>query len=199
MDFKDIVFRSHLEDGEQIFAVAHRSKFVFLRASWKTFFFGVFLPVLFYLIFPYFILISIAWLIGGVVGMLYHALDWYFDAFLLTNMGVIDIESNGLFERSSNRIEYHMIEGISYSIKGFWATILNFGDVIVDKMGSQTFVKLQDASNPKRIEKKLMEFQERFVNEKSFRDHQMLKEMLSNMIAYHVQGNKIEVPKNIKK
>lgn len=198
MELSHYLFSGHLDEGERIVDIAHRHPFIYFKASFKTFFFGMVLPIVFFLFFPKAVLIWAIWFGAGILGMLYHFMDWYFDAWLLTTAGVVDIEKNGLFERNSTRVEYHMIEGISYEIKGFWPTILNFGDVTIDKMGTSTSVHLKDGASPKKIERKIMKYQEEFVEEKSIRDHNALKNMLADMIAYHIQNKKIDSPKNKK-
>lgn len=195
MSLKDLVFHGHLDEDEKILAVAHRHPFILCKDSFKTFFIGLILPLVFYAFFPQIYFVMVGWAVLGVVGMIYHFVDWYFDAFLITNVGIIDIERNGLFDRSSTRVEYHMIEGISYTIKGVMATILRFGDITIDKIGTQTSVLLKDCSHPKSIERLIMKHQADFVGDKSYRDHNTLKDMLSEMIAYHVQNDKIKPPK----
>ncbi len=195
MKLAKLIFASHLDEDEKIIEVIHRHVFVILRDSWKMIFFGFIAPVLFYLLFPQFIVLSIVWFFGGIVGFIDHLTDWYFDAWIITNTGVIDIDRRGPFDRTSTRIEYHMIEGVSYTIRGVWATLLNFGEITIDKLGAQTSVVLTDAPNPKKVERKIMKYQEDYVMERSFRDHNALKGMLSDMIAYHVQTNKIKIPK----
>ena len=88
--------------------------------------------------------------------------------------------------------EDDMMEGMSYTIKGGIPTIFNYGDITVDKLGAQTFVVLKDASSPKKLERLVMKLQEKYVYERSVRDHHTLKGMLSDMIAYHhVQNEKL--------
>jgi len=199
MNLYSFIFGSHLDDEEEIIDVAHRHLIIYIRDSFKTLFFGIVLPILFFFIFPEYPLIPLLWGGIGLIGMLYHFIDWFFDAWLITNTGVIDIERNGLFDRSSTRIEYHMIEGMSYNIRGVWQTIFNYGEITLDKLGANTTVLLKDGTNPKKIERKIMRYQEQFVKERSIRDHHALKDMLSEMIAYHVQNNKIKIPKNHRK
>ena len=85
-----------------------------------------------------------------------------------------------------------MMEGIAYSIKGFWQTLFRYGDTTIDKLGAQTSVILLDAASPKKLERLVMKCQEKYIYERSIRDHYALKDMLSDMISYHVQNDKIE-------
>ncbi len=191
------LFASYLDDGEKIVHIAHKHPLVLKIKGAKTSFFGIMLPtILYFFVFQDYLTVFLVWWGVGAIGMFYHFIDWYFDAWLLTNIGIVDVEQNGFFDMTSTRIEYHMIEGISYTINGFWRTVFNFGDITVDKLGAKTSVVLRDANNPKKLERLVMKFQEKYVFEKSVRDHSKLKDMLSEMIAYHVQGDKIKIPKD---
>lgn len=185
-------YSRYLDDGEKILDVVHRHILVFKTEAAKPAFFGVFLPILFYLFFPQMWLLCLIWAFSGLCGIFFDFIDWYFDCWLLTNFGVVDLDRAGLFSMTSTRVEYHMIEGISYTIQGFWRTMLNYGDITIDKLGANTSVALKDAAHPQHIERKIMDFQERYVAERSLRDHQALKDMLADMIAYHVQNDKLK-------
>ncbi|MBL4693828.1 hypothetical protein JKY72_00465 [Candidatus Gracilibacteria bacterium] len=190
------LFSSHLDEGEETIAVAHRHALILKMASFKTFLFGILSPVAFFPFFPSAFMIVLVWGAMGLLGMCYHFFDWYFDAWLLTNKGVIDIEQNGLFDRNSTRVDYHMIEGIAYTVKGVIPTIFNYGDIVIDKLGAATTLVLKDATNPKKVERKVIKYQEEFVTEKSMRDHDVLKTMLAEMVAHHVKSGDIDSYKN---
>lgn len=192
MSLQQRVFGRYLDDGEKIVSVAHRHVLVFKFAAAKSTFFGLFIPAVLYVFFPKLVLVWVAWSAVGLLAVLYHFLDWYFDAWIMTTDGVVDIERNGLFDVTSTRIDYHMIEGISYTVKGVIQTIFNYGDITIDKLGAKTSVVLKDAANPKKLERKVMKYQEKYVYERSVRDHQALKTMLSDMIAYHVHNDKLD-------
>lgn len=194
MSFGHKLYSSHLDDEEKILHVARRHIVIYIRDSFKAFFFGVMLPVLIFLLIPELIWFCAFWLMMGSFGMLYHFIDWYFDAWIITNLGIIDIERHGLFERNSTRADYHMIEGVSYTISGIIPTIFNYGDITLDKLGAQTSIILKDAAYPKRIERVMIRYQENYIKDRSVRDHHALKDMLSEMIAYHVQNKKIKPP-----
>src|SRR3989338_3056935 len=133
--FRKWVFGRYMDEGEKIMKIAHRHILIFKVNSAKTSFFGIMMPIFLYFLFEKGVLIFLVWIAIGVLGVIYHFLDWYFDAWVLTNQGVIDIHQNGFFEVTSTRIEYHMIEGISYTIKGFWQTLFKYGDITMDKLG----------------------------------------------------------------
>jgi len=192
MKFSYLLFKSHLEEDEKIFEILHRHSYVYFRDSFKTFFFGIIIPVLGFLVFPQLLVVFALWGIIGFVGMIYHFFDWYFDVWIVTNLGVIDIEVNGMFDKNAKRVEYTAIDALGYKVKGVIATLLNFGDVTIDTMGTHMSLVLKEASHPKSIEKLIVQYQEKFVEDSSFHDHEALKDMLAGMIAYHAKNNKIE-------
>ncbi len=192
MKLKNRIFARFLDDGEKVLHVAHRHISIFMYKSSKVFFFGIVIPIVLYFIFPNLLIGWAIWGGVGLFGVIYHFLDWYFDVWLLTNMGIIDIERNGFFDISTTKVEYHMLEGVSYTIKGFWRTIFNFGEVTIDKLGGKTSIVLEDATRPKKLESKVLKFQDKYILDRSVRDHQTLKSMLSEMIAYHTQNKKID-------
>lgn len=196
MKLRDRIFASYLDEGEKIMHVAHRHVLMFQIDAAKPFFFGIVIPVILYLFFPLVWPLFALWGFGGLLGIFYYFIDWYYDVWLLTNIGVVDIERNGLFDITATRVDYHMIEGLAYNIKGFVQTMLRFGDMTIDKLGAQTFLVLKDAASPKKLERLVMRFQDKYVNERSVRDHHALKDMLSEMIAYHVQNKKIDNKRN---
>ncbi len=192
---KYIFFKKYIDDGEYILRVAHKHVLVLKIDAAKTIFFGIIMPFFFYLLLPNLWFAWLLWLIGGFFGFMYHFIDWYYDAWILTNLGVIDIERDGIFNITSTRIDYHMMEGIAYTVNGFIRTVFNYGDITIDKLGSKTSVILRNAANPRGLERYVMKYQEKFVSNKSITDHQALKDMLAEMIAYHAHNNKIKKPR----
>lgn len=198
MNLKQYLFGRYLDDDEKILYVAHKHPIVLKVSTAKVSAFGILIPIGLYFLFPKMFFVFMIWVMIGVFGWIYHFLDWYFDVWLLTNAGVVEIKRNGLLDFTSKRIEYHMIEGISYTIRGVLQTIFNYGNIQIDKMGSQISIILEDGASPKKLERLIMKYQERYVYDRSVRDHQMLKGMLSDMIAYNVQNEKIKIPKKEK-
>lgn len=185
-------FTRYLDEGERVLNVAHKHILVLKVASAKASFFGVLIPTFLYWLFPGGFIFWFIWLCVGIGTLFYHFVDWYFDAWILTNAGIIDVEREGFFDFTSTRIDYHMIEGISYNVKGVVQTLFNYGDITIDKLGAKTSVVLHDAANPKKLERLVVAYQEKYVADRSVRDHSALKDMLSDMIAYHVQNGQID-------
>jgi hypothetical protein len=67
MKIRDRIFGSFLDDEEKILHVAHRHILIFKLDCAKTFFFGIILPVVFYLFIPQALPIFVLWFFIGVL------------------------------------------------------------------------------------------------------------------------------------
>ena len=182
MKLANFFFGEYLEKGEKIHSVAHVSIITIWRVMIRVTFLGFVLPGLFFIFFPMLLVPVLIWMFIGLIKICYELYGWYYDVFLITNTSVISIKSDTIFDVTTNRVEYHMIEGVSYAIKGFWQTILNYGDIRVEKIGAGTPITLKDCSNPARIERVILKHQEEYMEHRNFQDHKSLKDLLANML-----------------
>ncbi|MBU1445946.1 hypothetical protein KKD70_01645 [Patescibacteria group bacterium] len=187
MSIRNYLFNDYLEDGEDILFLCHRSSLVMIRDFIRIFSMHAVPAAAVWYLFPDLLPICIAWLTIGVARFLLVFQDWYYDAWLITNLGIVGVEWTGYFERTSTRVEYASIEGVSYTVKGFWQTMLNYGDVTLAKLGGPHNVTLKDAINPKRVERNVLKYQEKFMTSKNFKDQEILKQLLADLVIGHIQ------------
>lgn len=176
-----ILFRDLMDEGEHIVYVAHVHPFIVYPTLFKILFGGILMPAFGYLLFPLMPGFWMAWGILGAMLMCYRLLQWYMDAWVITNMAVINHEWNSPFDKTTNRIEYGNIESISNEIRGFWATIFRFGNLRIDYVSSNPII-LGNVARPQRIERIIMEHQAKFVENQTMDDHAKLKELLTTLI-----------------
>ncbi|PJC36540.1 hypothetical protein CO046_05180 [Candidatus Peregrinibacteria bacterium CG_4_9_14_0_2_um_filter_53_11] len=182
---RDFLFRSYLGDGEKIIFVIHRHVFMQAKDFMKIMFFGLLIPAFLWWLFPPFGAVAGIWLGLGLIRFIYEFFDWYYDVWLVTNVSITEIVWQGFFEKSSARIEYHIIQGIGYEVKGFVRTIFNYGTITLDKFTGNSSV-FDGAMNPKRKAELLTQAQDEFVKNKSFRDHHALQNLISDLLQQHV-------------
>jgi len=178
---------NQLEEGEEIVFVCHRHIFVFIRDIFRVFILHGALTAFFWYFFPQLLLVYVIWVGIGVIRTFFVLQDWYYDVWLLTNMGIISVEWTGYFDRTSARVEYPSIEGVTYAIKGVWQTIFNYGNITLAKFGGPSEMILKEASNPKKVERNVLMNQERFMTSKNFQDQEVLKQLLSDLVVEHVK------------
>ncbi|MBP9718327.1 hypothetical protein KBD59_03455 [Candidatus Gracilibacteria bacterium] len=182
---RNFFYKSYITDGEEIMFVIHRHLFLELKNFFKVFFFGLFLPVFAWWLFPKLLPLTILWGVIGVVRFLYEFFDWYYDAWLVTNVSVVEVIWEGFFKKSSARIEYHIIQGIGYEIKGIFRTLFNYGSITLEKFTGHPST-FDGAISPKKKVEMLTRAQDEFVKHKNYRDHHALQGLLSDLLQQHV-------------
>jgi len=185
--FSIFLFAPHLQDGEKIFLVIHRHPFIILKEGLGILFLAVIIPTFLWYLFAEVWVIFLVWMLIGATRLGMIIFNWYLDVILITSVSLIDVKWNGPFDRTSMRLEYNMIEGTSYSIRGIIPTIFNYGTLRVEGAGGATVIQLLHSMNPAEIEKKILERQEQFTGEQNFRDAKTLKNLLSNMLSQHAK------------
>lgn len=182
MKFAQAMYAPYLEDDEEIVAVCHRHPFVVLKDLIKLLVIGVVLPIGLYLLFPEFWMFFVIWLVINLFRIARKYLIWYHDALLVTNVSLIDVYWHSMFNRSSTRLEYQMIEGVTQDIKGFIKTIFNYGNISVQVMSGGEAMSLKDAMNPRKVERLILDNQEKYSSEQSMKDSETLKALLISML-----------------
>jgi len=192
-----IMFKPHLDPGEEVLQVFHRHPFIMLPSLGRILFFTFLVPLFILYLFPQFWIFLLLWMGIGLIRVVYVLFNWYHDALLVTNVSLLKTYWNGFFDRSSSRLEYPMIEGISYAIQGFRRTIFNYGHVHINRSGGSSVLDLPDAINPPKVERMVLSYQENFVSDQSMKDSETLKGLLVEMIRHHNKNNpQPEKPQN---
>lgn len=193
MMIRDFLYRGYLAEGEKVQFVIHRHLFMQYKDFLKIIFFGIFLPLFGWWLFPQIAIFAALWLAIGLLRFVYEFFDWYYDVWLITNQAIVEIMWEGFFKKSSLRIEYHTIQGIGYEVKGLARTIFNYGTVALEKFTGNASV-FDGAVNPRRKAEMLTKAQEDFVTNKSFRDHRALQGILTDMLQRHIVENGLTEP-----
>jgi hypothetical protein len=182
------LFFGHLEDDESVTLIAH-----------KHWIFGcknLFLPILSLLLslsvlsaakVTTIFYVAALWGIASVIWSVRNFLDYYLDAWIITNHGVIDLEWHGWFHRESARILYSDVQGVSYEIKGIIGTVLRYGNVSIEKISTGASVSLPHVPNPRKVEAIILKNMEAYLHSKNMKDAKHVQELLASMVADHMQ------------
>ncbi len=181
------LFTRHIDDEEEIVLIVHKhwlygAQYLFwpitaFLAVWGFFAFAPF-PIIFYMA----ALASVA----IVVWALRNFYDYYLDAWIITDQGIIDIEWHGSFHRQSTRVLYSDIQGVSYEIQGVLGTVMRFGTVSVEKISTGSVLSLENVKSPRSIEAVIMKNMEAYLHGKNLSDAKHVQELLSQIVAREV-------------
>lgn len=187
-----LIFKRHLEQEEKVLYAAHKHWVEFIGPFIAILFFGFILPWILYFVgfnSSMFLLVIVVWTVLAALRLFHDFVDWHSDVWIFTNMSIIIVEWHGLFSNTSQRIGYEDTEGVAFVIKGFWGTVLKYGDVTL-KVISGSHIDLKNAKNPKRVELALMKHHGTYMNSRELAHAGGLKEMLSQMVSHHLRHKK---------
>lgn len=183
-----LLFRKHVEDDEALLRVVHKHWLVGIKALfWPTLVFLALCLLLYLVQTRALFLIVSAVSVGIGVWWLRNFFDYYLDAWLVTDQGVIDIAWHGWFHRESTRVLYSDIQGVGYEINGVLPTLLRYGTIEVEKVSTGNAISLDYVYNPRSIEALILKNAETYLQAKNLKDAKQVEKLLSALVAQHVQ------------
>jgi len=103
--------------------------------------------------------------------LLYIFISWllrYLNVVILTNEHLVEIQQLGLFSRKVSELDLDSIEDATSSQHGFFATMLQFGDVLIQTAGELPNFNIQRIGDPEEVQQKVMEVKEIFMKTNHF-------------------------------
>lgn len=187
MLFGQQLFRRHVEDDEEIIIIVHKHWLLGIQhlfwpivsfvASWLLFLVASYTVILYAAA-----IATTAILIWG----LRNFYDYYLDAWIITDQGIIDVEWHGWFHRESTRVLFSDVQGVSYEIQGVLGTMMRFGTIAVEKVSTGSVIALDNVKNPRAIEAIILKNMEGYLHTKNLSDAKHVQEILSQIIAREV-------------
>jgi len=191
--FYRLFFQRHLEEGEVIARIVHKHWFIGLKVLiWPILSFGLSWGLLLLIdpasqhFRPAFLIVAI-WSTFSIVWAIRNFLDYYLDAWIITDQGIIDIEWHGWFHRESSRVLYSDIQGVSYEIQGIAQTLLRFGTISVEKISTGSAISMEFVFNPRSVEGLVLKQMEAYMHAKNLKDSAQVQELLATLVANQFQ------------
>ncbi|OGY45724.1 MAG: hypothetical protein A3J65_02065 [Candidatus Buchananbacteria bacterium RIFCSPHIGHO2_02_FULL_45_11b] len=161
-------FIPHRQEGEKIILLLRRHPLtIFLKILlWAT---AAVLPLIFYyllggvlagwfsheLFTPILVLFTSIFYLYVWLFMFFSFVDYYLDVWIVTNERIINIEMKGLFSRTSSEQKLYRVQDVTSEIKGFFATVFNFGTVYIQTAGEQQRFIFKQVPHPDQVAKKI--------------------------------------------
>ena len=187
------LFYRHIEDDEELILVVHKHWVLGIQhLLWPLF--GFTAGVLFLYMFPFKVIyyLSALWAIAAMVWLLRNFYDYYLDAWIITDQGIIDVEWHGWFHRQSSRVLYSDIQGLSYEIEGIVGTVMRYGTISVEKISNGMVISLDSVKNPKVVEGLVLKKMEEYLHTKNLSDAKHVQNLLSQIVANEIQLNQFD-------
>lgn len=192
MFFKRLLFKRYLDKGETLlFVINHHWITVkdqmlkiailgyVIPFSVIIFFTGLFNPISYFFY---------GWLVLSFMYSIYAFLDWYLDAWLLTDVSIIDTSWDGFFKQRSSRVEYTSVESVDVEVKGIKQTVLNYGTILLIK-SSGVNIRMEKVFNPHLASTWLSKIRGEALINKNVQNAESLKGLLAEIIESHIKVN----------
>jgi hypothetical protein len=189
---RDKLFKGYLEEGEELIHVLHHHVLSTLKPVLLNITLYILVPSLVWYAIPDLRLLWIVIIIFGSFKTISTLVSWYYNALLVTDVNLIDLEWHGIFHREATRIEYRQVESFSYEVNGVINTIFKIGNIEIMKLNG-TVNEIKGVFNPQRNSQLLTKLQDEIVNQNIRNDHDALKGILTNMIQDHIKENGITI------
>jgi hypothetical protein len=82
--------------------------------------------------------------------------DYYLDIWVVTDSRIVNIDQKGLFSREVSTLRVERIQDVTVEIHGIIATVLGFGNVLVQTAGESEEFLIKGIKNPERVKRKIL-------------------------------------------
>lgn len=186
-------FTQHLDDEEEIQMVVHKHWLLGIKSLWlPTLVFLAVWSLLYFSQTPYVVYGISASACGVAIWWIRNFMDYYLDAWIITNKGVVDLAWHGWFHRTSTRILYSDIQGLQYEVKGVLGTILGYGEVSLEKISTGNTMSMQYVKRPRRVEALVLQCMENYMHKKNLKDATTVQSILAEFVASTMQKRAAE-------
>ncbi len=110
--------------------------------------------------YPLLVLLSSVYFLSMYLFFYVRFIDYYLDLWIITNDRIVDIEQHNLFSRSVTELDLFRIQDVTADMHGFFATIFNYGDVLVKTASSNTHIVFYNVAAPNHIREQLIQLSE---------------------------------------
>lgn len=83
--------------------------------------------------------------------------NYYIDLSVVTDRRIIDVDQEGLFNRTVSELDLARVQDVTSEIHGIWGTLLNYGRVTVQTAGEQERFILEWVPRPHRVRETILE------------------------------------------
>jgi len=112
-------------------------------------------------LYPIFILFISIYYLYIWLFIFYGFVDYYLDVWIVTTERIVNIEQKGLFARVVSEQRLDRIQDVTSELKGFFSTMLNYGNVYIQTAGEQTRFIFKEVAQPQKVAKKINQIVEK--------------------------------------
>ncbi len=99
-----------------------------------------------------------------------YFIAFYLDVTIITNDRMLDVEQHSLFGRTVSEVDLYQIQDAVSAVNGFFPSIFDYGDVVIQTAGSVPKFTLNKVPHPHQVRQMLLDFasaDKQYHNEKT--------------------------------
>jgi len=192
MFLQRLLFRKYLDKKETIIHVVHRHWITVQKKMIKIALFGYITPICIIV----FIMgalnpanfIFYGWIAVAFFYSIYAFFDYYLDAWLVTDLSIIDTRWDGFFRQRSSRVDYESIESVDVDFKGFKESFFNYGTITLIR-SSGIHLTMERVYKPQMASHWISKVMSEIIGNKGVKDSEAIKHLLADIIQDHIRVN----------
>lgn len=90
-------------------------------------------------------------------------LFWYYNIYIVTNIHLVDINFHSLLSREVLEVELDDIENVSSKINGIFASLFNYGDVVIKTAAEKVEITFSAVPRPDFVADRIQDLRQVFI------------------------------------
>lgn len=82
---------------------------------------------------------------------------WYYSVYVLTNTRIMIVKQHGFFGREVTELALNNVQNVNYKIKGAQASLLGYGNVIIETLSGSKPLSLRMVHKPAKLQQAILE------------------------------------------
>ncbi len=99
-----------------------------------------------------------AWWLLVWIGAFNRFTDYYLDAWILTNMRIVDINQKGFFRRQVSSLLLNRVQDVTVATEGILVSLFDIGDIHVQSAGTTERFKMRGIPHPGSLRDTILKY-----------------------------------------
>ncbi|MFH2063082.1 MAG: PH domain-containing protein [bacterium] len=105
---------------------------------------------------PSLVLLGSAYYLWSWMFLFAHFVDYYLDAWVITSDRILNIEQEGLFNRTVSELDLSNVQDVTSEVRGILAFFFGYGDVYIQTAAERERFIFEQVYGPDEIRKRLL-------------------------------------------
>jgi len=107
--------------------------------------------------YPLLVLFASIYYLSVILYFFTYFVTFYLDVLIMTNDRLVDIDQNSLFSRTVAEVDLYQVQDATSEVKGIFATLFNYGNVIIQTAGALPKFTLHNIPKPHDIRQQILD------------------------------------------